>query len=426
MRAARRARQLGREAGFDLVRIARAEVIVPERRRYLEWVAAGRHADMAWIDERHALQTTDPEAALPGARSVICGAIGYRQSPEVHTSVGAGRVARYAWGRDYHAVLGERLEQFAGLLRREFGGEYRWFVDTGPLADKAFAVRAGLGWYGKNTNVLTPALGSWVLLGEIVTTVEIEPDRPLSMDCGRCRACVVACPTGALGPSYSIDSRKCISYLTIEHRGPVPVEYREAIGDWVFGCDICQDVCPPSIEPYLRTARDRSTWLSGVRATFGGSTIPPTGRPEPATAVAAPFIAGPPRNVLDLQQLLFLTHQQYLELFRETAIRRAKVWMLRRNAAIALGNVGAANVLPSLLCAVATDEHALVRGHAAWAVGRLACRGVASLPRERLVELRRSEPDESVRGEIDAALAPSLVGAVPVQPPVSRPRIMDR
>jgi epoxyqueuosine reductase len=325
--------------------------------------------------------------------------LSYRSGDRENQGEGQGLVARYAWGEDYHRVMGEMLEGAAEVLRRTWGGEHRWFVDAGPAMDKALAARSGLGWYGRNTNILTERFGSYVLLGEIITTLEIEPDQPLDRDCGPCRLCVVACPTGALGPDYSLDSRRCISYLTIEHRGPIPRDLRPLMGAWVFGCDICQDVCPPSNLPYLPTPESESAWRLSLRsAVRTGATPAVTGSSGDGNALE-PHSS---RGSVDLQWLLRLSHDEYLERFRGTSIRRAKVWMLRRNAAVALGNVGGNESLPALRTALSEDESALVRGHAAWAIGRIGERLGIDV-RSLFEDAMASEADESVRDEIQFA-----------------------
>jgi epoxyqueuosine reductase len=275
--------------------------------------------------------------------------------------------------------------------------------------DKALAARSGLGWYGKNTNILTEEYGSYVLLGEIITTLEIPPDAPVHRDCGSCRLCVVACPTGALGPDYSIDSRRCISYLTIEHRGPIAVELRPLMGAWVFGCDICQDVCPPSNEPYLRSEEEKARWRAGLRAVVRDGTV---AKPQhPAGEGTGTLVDSAGRQSVDLIQLLRLTHGEYLDLFRGTSIRRAKVWMLRRNAAIALGNTGGEEAIGPLEAAMRTDEHEVVRGHAAWALGRIACR-TGQPVHAALERALESEADLQVRREIEAALQAGSATAI--------------
>ena len=407
---ARLVKRLARDEGFDLCRITNASPLESERTRYMRWLAAGCQGDMAWMTPERADRSARPATVLPAAHSVISVAMSYWAGHRSESDPTAGKVARYAWGADYHRVMGDRLCRLAEALATSFPGDYRWFVDTGPMMDKALAVRAGIGWYGKNTNVLTTEQGSFVLLGEIITTAVFPPDKPLDSDCGRCRLCMVACPTGALGPEYEIDARKCISYLTIEHRGPVPPELRAAVGNWVFGCDICQDVCPPTMAPFLRSRPERVRWLSDVRATIAGSRVSesyrPAAGPEPdhvATTVSRALFPDGVRQSLDLVRLLAMTHEEYLAAFRGSAIRRAKVWMLRRNAAVALGNVGDVSHVPALVESLTSDEHPIVRGHAAWALGRIAVRHAAPLARSALARALDAEQDASVRREIEAA-----------------------
>lgn len=234
--------------GFDLVGVASAGAArtAPALRR---WLAAGRHGGMAWM-ERSAELRSDPRHLLPGCQSVIAVAMSYRTSHEASlTAVGArdGRVwvSRYAWGRDYHTVLRSRLVRLGRWLQAEHP-EAGWkvCVDTAPVLEREWAARAGLGWIGKNTSLLNRRLGSELFLGVLMTTVELMPDAPESDHCGRCTACLDACPTGAFSEPRGLDARRCIAYLTIEHRGPVQEELRSAVGSMVAGCDICQEVCP--------------------------------------------------------------------------------------------------------------------------------------------------------------------------------------
>jgi epoxyqueuosine reductase len=413
---AAKVKALGRQAGFDLVRIVDASVMHLERARYLEWIEQGRQAGMAWMTRERAVRSSNPSAIVPEARSVISVGLAYGGGPRPADSPRSGRVARYAWGRDYHAVLGERFEGFSAALRREWGGEQKWYVDTGPVMDKAVAARSGLGWYGKNTNILTERFGSYVLLGEVITTLQLEPDLPLKRTCGSCRLCLLACPTGALGldpqdPSagYTIDSARCISYLTIEHRGPIPRELRPLMGNWVFGCDICQDVCPPTARRYLRSPEDHHRWAAEVRAAIGRASDPGRIWQEKDTNVLEvsphhPLFGSGTRPQLDLLDLLWMTHETYVETFRGTAVKRAKVWMLRRNAAVALGNVGDAGCRPALIEAMRSDQHPIARGHAAWALGRLATRHNLPSIQDDLGAASRVEGDAGVREEISLAL----------------------
>lgn len=401
-------KQLAKEVGFAATGIARATALEEERGRYLAWLSEGRQGDMSWMTPERAERSADPSRVLSGARSVISVGVPYWSGPR-STHPDTGLVARYAWGADYHGVLGEMLSSLAGRLDEGCGGEHRWYVDTGPAMDKALAARSGIGWYGKNTNILTPRFGSFVVLGEILTTLDLDPDAPSTGTCGSCRLCLEACPTGALGPEYSIDSRKCISYLTIEHRGPIPLELRSAMGAWVFGCDICQDVCPPTMQSVLGK-NERGPWARAVRQIVqegrvgrAGSTTHAFGQAEPAGK--SPLAKQPPNASLDLLWLLSLSHDEYLEAFRGTAIRRAKVWMLRRNAAIALGNVGGELHVPALVAALRQDSHPIVRGHSAWALGRLAAReGLTGVARELHCALE-TESEAVVVDEIHAAVA---------------------
>jgi epoxyqueuosine reductase len=403
----RHVKELGRDAGFDLVRIGRATDMHLERTRYLEWIEAGRQGEMRWITPERAALSADPNRVLKGARSVISVGLSYwagHPSPRPH----AGKIAKYAWGRDYHAVMGDQLREFTIALARTLHGDHRWYVDTGPQMDKALAARSGLGWVGKNTNIITEEFGSYVLLGEVITTLDLAPDPALKRDCGSCRLCQVACPTGALGPDYSIDSRKCISYLTIEFRGSIPREFRPLIGAWVFGCDICQDVCPPAVAPFLHSAFERRAWAQETRMTVSRKASPGWVRwglsPAPADVRANLLHAGGLRTSVDLVWLLQLTHEQYLEAFRSTALRRAKAWMLRRNAAIALGNVGDEISVEALSESVRTDVHPIVRGHAAWALGVLGTRFECPGTCEMLAGALATETDRHVRTEIEEAL----------------------
>jgi len=404
-RSARRVKQLGREAGFDLVRIASASDMHVERARYLAWIEDGRQAGMSWITAERAERATSPTTVFPEARAVISVGLGYWAGHRPRSSGTDGKIARYAWGLDYHAVMGNQLERFAAALHREFGDHHRWYVDTGPTMDKAFAARSGLGFYGKNTNVLSNELGSFVLLGEILTSLELPADEPLGKDCGSCRLCVRACPTGALGPEYTIDSRRCISYLTIEHRGPIPRELRGAMGRWVFGCDICQDVCPPTMEKYLHSAEERRAWAREVRSQLGTRPAQGSELGDLATDSSAvnPLFVQNVRPHVDLLWLLSLTHDEYLDAFRGTAIRRAKVWMLRRNAAVALGNVGDTACLPALITAMQADDHPVVRGHAAWALGQIGVRLHEPELDRQLQEALQREDEATVRDEIAVA-----------------------
>jgi epoxyqueuosine reductase len=327
---------------------------------------------MAWMNEARARLSCRPDELLPGATSlVVVGASYGGPAPDPGVDgVARGRMARYARGQDYHDVLKARLQQLAAIVRA-CGGEgcqTRVFVDASPLPERATAVRAGLGFIGKNTNVLTAQVGSWLLLGAILTTLRLQPDAPLVKDCGQCRLCLDACPTGALPEPYLLDANRCISYLTIEHRGSIPTELRAGIGNNVFGCDICQDVCP---------------WNRAARS---------PGWPEFRGDADA---ARPP-----LADLLALDDDAFRARYRRTPVWRTKRRGLLRNAAVALGNVGDASALPALAAALA-DHEPLVRAHAAWAIGQIG----DAAGRQPLLDILAVETEPDVRAEIEQALS---------------------
>jgi epoxyqueuosine reductase len=369
--------------GFAAVAIASAGPM-PEARAVIESrIARGSYAGLPWFTAERAVRSTDPERSLEGVRSVISLAAPYRALLEPdEAALGnepRGRIARYAWGRDYHRALERPLKLLAGWLAEQIPGtRSRWMVDHGPLAERAFAARAGLGWFGKSTNLLTPAAGSWVLLAELLTTAELEPDAPLRKSCGACVRCITACPTGAIVGPNDVDNNLCISYQTIENRGPIPRPLRPLLGDWIFGCDVCQDACPvPS----------RAEAMVDFR---------------PATIEAAA-----PSLIL----LLSLTEEQFRLRFAGRPVLRAKRNGLLRNACIALGNLRDDRAIPALTAAL-RDTSPLVRGHAAWALGRLEARTPLDIARPR-------EQDASVRDEIEAALAGEDAAiAVPAQQPL--------
>ena len=283
-----------------------------------------------------------------------------------------GKVGRYARWKDYHLVMKERLRTLADTLSGELGVPVRSrvFVDDGPLLERGVARRVGIGWFGKNTNILTSTHGSWVFLGALITDLRLEPDEPLKKTCGACDLCIAPCPTGAIVAPYVIDAPRCISYLTIECRGPIPRDLRPLVGDWVFGCDICQEVCP-------------------VNRDVQGAAMPELKR----TGFSA----------LELVPLLSMTQEEFSQRFRHTPIKRAKRIGLQRNACVALGNIGDTQAVPALGRALMTGEP-LVRGHAAWALGRLGGNQATQI----LTGVLDSEEDPYVIEEIEAALDESL------------------
>lgn len=323
------------ELGFDLVAIGPAEP--PEHASAFEaWLAAGYAGTMEYMARGRA-KRLDLQQVLPGARSVIAVALNYYQG-EPPEAQGWAPVARYAWGRDYHDVMTPRLEKLLAFLQEAAGPETRGkiYVDTGPVLERDLAARAGLGWIGKNTNLLHPALGSFFFIGVLLTTAELEHDAPLPDRCGTCRACLDACPTDAFPAPYLLDARRCIAYLTIEHKGPIPEELREGVGGWAFGCDICQAVCP---------------WNRKAPQTREPSLRP--GEPLP-----------------DLAELLDLDESEFRRRFAGSPLTRPKRRGFLRNVAVALGNRRDPKAVPALSRALA-DLEPLVREHAAWALGRI-------------------------------------------------------
>jgi epoxyqueuosine reductase len=366
-------RAFARGLGFAAVGIARAEPLPGTRRVFEERIDLGMFEGLPWFTTARAARATDPEASLTGAVSVVTLAAPYWTTLSVTAEeLGAaprGRVARYAWGRDYHRVLEKKLTALCGWLDERLPGvRSRPLVDYGPLAERAYAARAGIGWVGKSTNLLTPGIGSWTLLADLITTAELEPDGPLRKTCGGCTRCVAACPTGAIDGPYVLDNRRCISFQTIEQRGAIPRDLRPLMGDWLFGCDICQDVCP-------------------VPSRHTVAPLPEFGAPD--VDAAAP----------ELLPLLDLSEEAFRARFAGRAVMRAKRDGLLRNACIVLGNVGDTGAVPALERAL-QDPSPLVRGHAAWALGRIGGRPA----RRALDTARPREPDPWVNQEIAAAL----------------------
>jgi epoxyqueuosine reductase len=300
------------ELGFDLVGIAEAE---PSRYRdYLRsWLDAGQAGTMAWMAGRFD-ERTDPGRYLPGARSVICVAINYFVELEPvppDRQLHHGRVARYALGDDYHDVLKSRLHALADWLRDVVpDAQTRTCVDTAPVMEKELAVRAGVGWVGKNACLINPHVGSWLLLGEIITTVPLPADEPATDHCGTCTRCIDACPTAAIAAPYQLDARRCISYLTIEHRDEIPAEYQSQVGDWLYGCDVCQDVCP-------HNSKAASSTDPAVQPRF-------------------------PSGGLDVREVLGWTDEDYRAKLKDSAMRRVKLPMLKRNARAVVSNLSRA------------------------------------------------------------------------------------
>lgn len=323
-----------RRLGFDLCGVAAAGS-APHADALDDWLQGGFHATMEWM-RRTQPERSDPRLLLPGLQSVIVLATNYyRESPPVPSD--AGRIARYAWGADYHDVLPSRLDALAAKLDAA-GGRQRCFVDGGPVLERDWAAACGISWHGKSTMGINPQLGTWFILSVILTTLPLEPDSPLPDRCGSCTRCIDACPTGAIDAPLHVDARRCISFLTIENKGPIPLEFREAIGDRIFGCDACLDACPWN--RFARESRD-------------------------AQMAPSPDILRTP-----LRKFLSLDNTAFKATFRGSPILRAKRRGFLRNVCVALGNKGTPDDLPALRLA-AEDAEPLVREHALWAIGRI-------------------------------------------------------
>jgi epoxyqueuosine reductase len=347
-------RQRALELGFDDCRVTTAAPPASAG-QFQNWLEEKYHGEMAWL-ERTAAKRVVPHRVLPETRSVICLAASYASEVEHRASSVDGHsphaahhvsrftfhglISRYAQFTDYHDVLGERLKQLTQFVNQLGGAETRslWYVDTGPVLERDFAQRAGLGFVGKHTNVISRRFGNWILLAEIVTSLELEPDTPEKNHCGNCTRCITTCPTRAITAPFLLDARLCISYLTIELKGSIPIELRPAIGNRIFGCDDCLAVCP-----WNRFAREGRLMKAHVRSDLG-----------------AP----------DLIELLQLDEAGFKSRFAGTPVLRTKRRGLLRNVCVALGNTGEASALPALNQA-AKDSESLIAEHARWAMEQI-------------------------------------------------------
>ncbi len=339
----RQVKQWGRQLGLDAVGISDCELSLAER--HLEtWLAEGRHGDMEYM-QRHGRKRTRPEHLRPGTLRIISARLDYLPEPSERSQAllqdsQTAFIARYSLGRDYHKVLRKRLQQLAERIANAIGGgDYRVFVDSAPVMEKPLAQKAGLGWIGKHTNLIAREAGSWFFLGEIYTDLPLIPDSPERSHCGRCQACIDICPTRAITAPYQLDARRCISYLTIELKGSIPEEFRAAIGNRIYGCDDCQQVCP---------------WNRFARLTR-----------------EADFL---PRHGLDSSSLVALfnwSEAEFLERTAGSAIRRLGHERWLRNLAVALGNQPATPQAIEALGRRQGHPSALVREHVAWALARL-------------------------------------------------------
>ncbi len=362
-------KQRAKQLGFDQVGICPA-VTPAGVHRFLDWLAAGYAGEMAYLTDRaHAYE--HPRHVLQGARSLIMLTLNYCREPAVPTASGKGNVSRYAWGsNDYHDIIHQRLKVLVKLLKQERpDSNARGVVDTAPLLEREFAALSGLGWIGKNTMLISPEQGSWFFLASVLTDIELDYDEAFATDhCGTCRACLDACPTQAFPEPYVLDATRCISYLTIELRDAVPASLRSGMDQWVFGCDVCQEVCP---------------W----------------NRHAPGTQVDE-FRPRSDLNPLSLTELFGLDARQFRERFRKTPLWRTKRRGLLRNAALVLGNQKDATAIDALGRGL-NDEEPLIRSASAWALGQIGLPPCFDLLQQRLAK----EEDDIVRDEIQAALS---------------------
>jgi len=366
-------KQAAREIGFEVAGIASVEPLERDDAAFHQWCEAGYAAGMDYMTRRRELHA-HPRALVSRARSLITLAVDhYAEAPAFEHEARYGRVARYAWGLDYHDVVRPRLHALVSKIENLVGREVhaRCFVDAVPLLERAVAARAGLGFFGKNTNLIQPRGGSWFFLSEILLDLDLPADaQEIKVSCGTCRRCIDACPTDAFVAPYQLDSNRCISYLTIENKGAIQREMRTAVGEWVFGCDVCQDVCP-----FNRFA-DETRW------------------PEFKTTAGA----GPRLDLIEV--LSIATDEEFRHRFRGTPLTRPKRRGLLRNAAVVAANVGATAAVPALSERIEHDPEPLIRSHALWAISRL------DEKRARLLSERvfRNDPDASVREEATLAL----------------------
>jgi epoxyqueuosine reductase len=324
------------ELGLDSCRVARATAPA-HAEEFRGWLRDGAAGEMAWMG-RGAEKRCDPQQVLPGAQSIIMVALNYWQGPAPASSGTGlrGRIARYAWGDDYHEVLLAKLNELSAFLAG-LGGKQKVYVDTGPILERDYADEAGVGWHGKSTMLVDSKLGTWFFLGEILTTLDLPADERQPPRCGSCQRCITACPTGAITEPHRLDARRCISYLTIELKGPIPVELRQLIGDRIYGCDDCLDACPWN--RFAATARE-------------------------AAFTARPAVA------MELRDYLRLDDAAFRDLFRGSPIKRIKRRGFLRNVCVALGNVGNEDDLAALERA-ARDPEPLIAEHAAWAIRQI-------------------------------------------------------
>ena len=363
-------KELAISKGFDVVGVTNADNFERDEIEALKRIRDGHMDGYSWYNEERVKKMNRPSELLEDAQSIISLACSYLGDSADSSDTLNGRIARYSWGDDYHRVLKKRIADFCADLSElvDIELKLRIFVDDGPMNDRAAARRSGVGWVGKNTNILTPSHGSWVLLGQVITNLPLPSDLPLKKSCGNCVRCIDDCPTGAIVAPYVIDNKRCISYLTIELKGVIPRDLRPLMGDWIFGCDICQDVCPVNLKA-----------LPGHLEEF-----------KQRNGFSTPELV----PILEMDQVTFSDR------YKNSPIKRTKLVGLQRNACVALGNNGDEKAILPLSKALCSSEESIVRLHAAWAIGRIGGREAATV----LERARDSESDAEVLEEIILSL----------------------
>lgn len=363
--------------GFSLVGVTTSDPL-PHAHVFETWLEQGQHGEMTYLNTpRSLICRARPDKILPECRSILV--LGARYPAPLPIIIDdkkdplpSGRIASYAWGEDYHDILPRRLQSLVQFIEAQVGHSIpnRWYTDTGPLLERELAQRGGLGWIGKNTCLINPGKGSYFLLAEILLGIELEPDQPFTADrCGNCTRCILACPTGCILPDRNLDARRCISYLTIELKGPIPAELRPLMDGWIFGCDVCQQVCP---------------WNRFADSEVDPAFDNPLTRPDPA-----------------LLEEMALPPGDFNQKYRHSPLKRARRRGYLRNIAVALGNLRSLKAVAPLTQALMFDRESLVRAHAAWALGQ-----IGNAPaRQALERAAVNENDARVKLEIQNSLA---------------------
>ena len=363
--------ELAKSVGFDLVGISDANELNDHIKNSLAAYELNYLEGIPWLNKERLIKGGSPDQLLHSPKSVIVVGVNYKKHKDdsYSTSDSNGRIAMYAQWEDYHLVIKKMLNEYKEILQKELSIKIdgRIFVDDGSLLEKGFAEKAGLGWFGKHTNLINSVYGSWIFLGALITDIELVPNEPVKKNCGKCELCIIECPTNAIVSPYQLDANKCISFLTIENRGAIPYDLRPLMGDWIFGCDICQDICPVNDKIDI-----------SQKATFIEKTT----------------------SYLDLVGILYMSQEEFSTRFSKSPIKRTKLRGLQRNACVALGNTKQKEAIPALIDTLKNNQSELVRGHSAWALGEIdtpECQNALKISLEY-------ENDPFVLGEINRAL----------------------